>query len=327
VIALLYSKQNWHTNAATDISIASQRKVYLGAWVGGFWDSKTKTLTTSAVTNFEQLIGKKVAIANIYSEWTYLSNKDLITVLNKFSDKKWTPMISSNPSFFDGCPKGKDSLYKTIASGECDIVLKEVATNLRSYKKPIFLRFAWEMNLPDMYWSVSKGESTPEEFTAAWRHFHEILKEEGADNVKWVLSFNTTNSNTIPYVKLYPGDEYVDWVAIDGYNWGNSHAWSGWANFNGVFRKSYNELVAISEKPVMLSEVNSAPTGGDKASWLHDMLITQIPEEFPQVEAIVFFNENKTGGESVDWRLEKSPEYVTVVKEALKDELYRSSYP
>jgi mannan endo-1,4-beta-mannosidase len=314
------------TSSITEVKTLPPRAVYLGAWVQGFWDNTTRTLDTSPLTKFEGLIDKKMAIANIYADWTYLPSSDLIISLNDISDNGWVPMISSNPSFFDDCPKTYESLYKTIASGECDEFLKSIAKNLRSYQKPILLRFAWEMNLPDMYWSIPKVNSTPEEFTEAWRHFHSVIKDEKADNVKWVLSFNTSSSKTIPYADLYPGHEYVDWVAIDGYNWGDTQDWSGWTSFNGVFRNSYNELIAVSPKPVMLSEVNSATSGGDKAAWLKDMLEVQIPNEFPQIEAIVFFNENKTEGESVDWRMEISSDYLIALKEGLKNELYKSDY-
>ena len=34
----------------------------------------------------------------------------------------------------------------------------------------------------------------------------------------------------------YPGDEYVDWTGVDGYNWGVRNG--GWQSFEQVFRKS-----------------------------------------------------------------------------------------
>lgn len=310
------------------IQTPAPREVYLGAWAGGFWDSESKTLTTGALTAFQSMIGKKVAIANMFAGWKYLSDPDLIHKLNEISRNNWTPMISSNPSFFEECRDEKNgSLYKTIASGSCDQFLHKAAQNLKSYEKPIFFRFAWEMNLPSMWWSVDKVKSNPEEFIAAWKHFHDILKMERADNVIWVLSFNTSSSVTIPYAKLYPGDAYVDWVAIDGYNWGDTQPWGGWNSFNGVFRKSYDELTAVSQKPVMLSEVNSASSGGNKAKWLADMLDTQIPENYPAVSAIVFFNENKFDGESVDWRMEISSDNLTTLQNSLSKDLYRSYYP
>ena len=77
----------------------------------------------------------------------------------------------------------------------------------------------------------------------------------------------------------------------------------------------------------MLSEVNSAPNGGDKVSWLKNMLTEELPVSYPNVRAIVFFNENKLAGESVDWRLERSPGYIDTVREALTQSLYKNSYP
>lgn len=307
--------------------IEQPRQVYVGAWVTNFWDNSTRTLNTSQLTEFEQQLDKKMAFANIYSDWRYLPNEKLISQLNEISSHGWTPIISSNPHFFEGCPEIQASLYAVIASGACDEFLRSVAQNLKSYPNTVLLRFAWEMNLPDMHWSVENVNSTPDEFIAAWRHFHTILVEEEVTNVEWVLSFNTSHPKTIPYAQLYPGDEYVDWVAIDGYNWGNSHPWSGWASFAGVFKNSYEELIAVSDKPLMISEVNSAPTGGDKAEWLTDMLEVAVPYQFPRIQAIIFFNENKTTGESVDWRLERSTKYLEAVTKALNQDLYRSEYP
>lgn len=309
------------------ISVYSRAPVYLGAWAGGFWDSKTKTLEVQALKDFEQVLGKKVAIANLFSEWTYLAKPDLVVKLDEISDEGWIPMISSNPLFFDQCPKGGYSLYKTIASGACDEFLGKVAINFASYEKPVMLRFAWEMNLPNMYWSIDHLNSTPDEFIAAWRHFHDVMQAGNATNVIWVLSFNTSSPKTVPYEQLYPGDEYVDWVAIDGYNWGTAQDWSNWNSFRGVFRRSYEELVAITDKPVMLSEVNSASQGGDRAKWFDDMLNEQVPNQFPKIQAVVFFNENKEAGENVNWRIDTSVEVVEVVRKGLDNSLYVENYP
>ena len=35
----------------------------------------------------------------------------------------------------------------------------------------------------------------------------------------------------------YPGDDYVDYISIDGYNWGTAQSWSGLeVFFPGFFR-------------------------------------------------------------------------------------------
>jgi len=284
--ALNQSNSETMSNNISPLPQKEERKVYTGAWVGGFWNNETKHLNTKVLSDFEEMLDTKIAFTNIYSEWEYLKNPELIDSLNEISDSNWTPIISSNPYFFDECQDKGKKLYKTLAHGDRDEFLKHIGQNLKNYKKTVFLRFAWEMNLPDMYWSIDKTGSTPEDFKNAWIRLHSTLKEEGADNVVWVLSFNTSHAKTVPYKDLYPGDSYVDWVAIDGYNWGNSYEWSGWADFSGVFYNSYEELLKVSTKPVMLSEVNSAQSefGGDKAKWLTDMLDTQIPQNYPRIQ-------------------------------------------
>jgi beta-mannanase len=328
-VSIFVMQKNNHKGAiANAIEVLPRRNVYVGAWVEGFWDNDTKTLSAQKLRDFESQMGKKMALTNIYAEWEYLQDPRLLATLSEISANGWTPIISSNPSFFDDCKEVEASLYEAIARGDCDEFLRSVGRNLASYQRPVFLRFAWEMNLPQMYWSVTNVKSKPDDFVAAWKKFHTIVEEAGARNVIWILSFNTSSASTTPYKDLYPGDEYVDWVAIDGYNWGDSHSWSKWTNFNGVFRNSYNELLAVTDKkPVMLSEVNSAESGGNKADWLTDMLTKQIPESFTKVEAIIFFNENKTTGEKVDWRLEKSASYIKAINGGLDNDIYKSTYP
>lgn len=310
------------TPSEEHLAVLPPREIYTGAWVGGMWDSKTKTLSISELTSFEQLLETKVAIANFFTEWTYLENPALVQTLSQLSDNGWTPMISSNPLFFDGCPKTQYSLYQTIALGHCDGFLKSAAANLRSFSHPVLFRFAWEMNHPDMWWSINKTESTPEEFVAAWRHIHDVFESEGADNVQFVLSFNTSSTRSVPYQELFPGDEYLEWVAIDGYNWGTAVEWSGWTSFEGVFDRSYQELTALSSKPIMLSEFGSTDVGGNKAAWYDHALNVQIPYKYHQIQAVVFFNEDKSANEGVDWRLESSEETVVIVRAALRNKLY-----
>ncbi|HWA51859.1 MAG TPA: glycosyl hydrolase [Patescibacteria group bacterium] len=296
--------------------VKNEKQIYVGAWVGGFWENQK--LNISPLFNFQNTLGKKMAIANFYDGWEYLASPEFINNLNQISSHGWVPMVSSNPYFFAGCPgKKEDNLYQKIASGSCDQFLKEIADNLKSYNKPILLRFAWEMNLPQMYWSIPLLNSTNNDFKNAWIHFHNVLKNNGAINVQWVLSFNTTGQNTIPYKELYPGDGFVDWVALDGYNWGKTP-------FKNVFEQSYQELTSITAKPIMLSETNSVPNDY-KATWL-SQLLTELPDTFPQIKAIIFFNEDKSNLGEVDWRIEKSTNYINSVKSGLNNTIYSSEY-
>src|SRR5207237_882843 len=55
-------------------------------------------------------------------------------------------------------------------------------------------------------------------------------------------------------VSLYPGDSYVDWTGIDGYNVGGT----SWTGFTGLFQATYNIITQhVPSKPMVLAEVGS----------------------------------------------------------------------
>jgi hypothetical protein len=142
-----------------------------------------------------------------------------------------------------------------------------------------------------------------------WRHVHDLFEAEGATNVTWVWSVNIEYPGSSDLLGLYPGDAYVDWVAMDGYNWGTNPAKPDtWKSFSEVFTQTYNRLGQIApNKPVMLSEFASTEYGGSKADWITDALDVQLQNNFPRVDAVVWFNVNAyEGGGRMDWIIESS---------------------
>jgi hypothetical protein len=102
----------------------------------------------------------------------------------------------------------------------------------------------------------------------------------------------------------------VDWVAIDGYNWGSNYHYSQWKSFNETFSSAYVKMVTnFPGKPVMIAEVASAEPAdlpdakryqyGDdtdrtesKATWISDMLQI-IKSDYPAIKSVIWFNSNK----------------------------------
>ena len=80
----------------------------------------------------------------------------------------------------------------------------------------------------------------------------------------------------------YPGDQYVDWVGMDGYNWGTT-ANTSWQSFDAVFSDIYRQLTALTAKPLMIGEFACAEQGGDKAAWISDALL-KIGTAYPRVK-------------------------------------------
>jgi hypothetical protein len=201
------------------------------------------------------------------------------------------PLISWEPDHID---------FAKIVDGSLDATIIARAKGSKALGKKFFLDFAAEMN-GDEAWS---GNNAPL-YVSAYRHIHDLFMAAGANNVVWAWCPNVTdtpggNRTTMDY---YPGDAYVDWTGVDGYNWGtkNGTANGGWQSFQQVFQDIY-PLLAAKKKPILIGEMASAEVGGDKAKWI-DGVIPTLRTSFPLIKGVVWFDINK----EADWRISSSP--------------------
>jgi len=198
------------------------------------------------------------------------------------------PLVNWEPSKVD---------FSKIADGSLDATIVARADGAKALGKKFFLDFAAEMN-GDEAWS---GNNAPL-YIAAYRHIHDIFVARGATNAVWAWCPNVTdihggNRNTMDY---YPGDAYVDWTGVDGYNWGTRNG--GWQSFEHVFKNIY-PILAAKKKPILIGEMSSSPAGGDKAKWI-DEVVPTLRSRFPLIKGVVWFDINK----EEDWRISSSPE-------------------
>ncbi len=303
---------------------APQRRIMFGAWTEGLYDAKTKKLHPEKLVEFEKLIDKKVAIAHYYRGWESFTDPNLITEFEILQERGWMPMLNTNPYYFSECPPTELPLYKAIAEGKCDAFLHKAGKNLSKVKKPFYLVFAWEMNNKDLEWSLAYSGSSPQDFVAAWRRVHTIFRQEKANNIVWVFCPNTQDNTSVSYSDIYPGDAFVDWTGIDGYNWGTTQSWSQWSSFSGTFTSSYDHLVRIApDKPMMLAEVNTTDKGGNKGEWYQDMFTKQVPYNFPQIKAVVVYNEDRSKKEKVNWKIDVTKESLEAFISAIHTKFYQ----
>jgi hypothetical protein len=310
-------------SASHDGAVAPARHIGLGAWTEGLFDPSTQTLNPQALLSYEQLTSKKVEYAHYYLGWESLADPSLLTQFNQLRSYGWKPVLSVDPYYFSGCPASQLPLYRAIAEGKCDDFLHKAGKNLSQLKQPFYLVFAYEMNNSQNDWSITSTGSTNSDFILAWRHIYTVFRQENANNVVWVFDPNVPETSATPYNKIYPGDDYVDWLGLDGYNWGTTQPWSQWASFSGVFTGSYNKLLAISpHKPMMIVEVNTTDQGGDKSQWYTDMLTQQVPYHFPDIQAVLFYNENRTTQEHVNWKVDVTPETLRAFTSGIHSRFY-----
>ena len=202
-----------------------------------------------------------------------------------------------------GVPSQPDFQLADIINGSYDAYIHEWAADAAAWGKPFFLRFCHEMNGSWYPWSENANGNAAGEFAVAWRHVHDIFTSEGATNVSWLWAPNEIEGyRGIPYTRIYPGHAYVDWVGMSGYNWGTT---GGWRSFAKTFTNTYATLRTLApSKPIMIAELGSSENGGSKAAWIRDALQVRLPQSFPSVKAVVWWNRWDDG---LDWPIQSSP--------------------
>jgi beta-mannanase len=273
--------------------------VYYGVHVPGW------LADLSAVTRFEAVARKPVAIVMWYQGWGLTDGTENFQSawMDAVRAHGSIPLVTWEPWRYTAGVAQPAFALQNIIGGAFDSYIAAWATVSRAWGHPYFLRFAPEMNGNWFPWCEQVNGNQPGEYVAAWRHVHDIFVHEGAVNVTWVWSPNVEYFGSAPLGNLYPGDAYVDWLGIDGYNWGRSASGTSWQSFAQVFGGTYDALTRLSTKPIMIAETASAEQGGSKADWIVDALTVQLPARFPRVCGIVWFDENK----ETDWRIESSP--------------------
>ena len=259
---------------------------------GGVWSG------IGPVLEVEDALGRRLDVVHWFMGFDDAYEPDLV---NSVLDGGRAPMISWEPTH---------ATVAAIASGAHDAYLRDWARGLRDAGGAVYLRPFPEMN---GNWAPWNGD--PDTLIAAWRRMAAIFDAEGATNVRWVFSPNVTDeprTDANRMERYYPGDDVVDVLALDGYNWGDTRDWSTWTSFEDVFRAGYDRIAHIGPQPIWFAEVASAEAGGDKAAWVADMFAS-AETAFPRLEALVWFDERK----EADWRIASRPEVLDAFRAAL----------
>jgi beta-mannanase len=277
-----------------------------------------------------------VAISALYLSWNKGFNPGMYNAnarIGRISFITWEYM-----QWQAGPMQGYEDLpLQAILDGRHDPYLLDWAEGVRDFDLPIFIRWGHEMNGDWYPWSgIFNGAGTldgfgdpgkadgPERFVAAYQYIHDLFESAGAENVLWVwcpnAPFSVMESVYSPWntaSAYYPGDEYVDWLCFDGYNWGTSAFGqsfnSTWASFDEIFAESYRELQALNpDKPIIIGEFASTEDGGDKAAWITDAF-ESVKSDYPQIRALIWFHIAK----ETDWRINSSPEAFAAFQRAV----------
>lgn len=203
-----------------------------------------------------------------------------------------------------------------VAQGWWDRYLERAAAAAAAYGRPLWIRFGHEMNL--LLARTGRPRDPPATFVRAWRHVVEVFRAAGATNVRWVWSPNVDCEGRCPFAAFYPGDAWVDRVALDGYNIGTIAPWSRWQTVAEIFGPSYDALTRLTGKPIMIAETASTEVGGSKGRWIRSGLLEDVPRRLPRVGAVIWFDRPK----EQPWQVDSSPGALAAFRAVAASALY-----
>lgn len=201
------------------------------------------------------------------------------------------------------------AVVHSLVSGALDDYLYRWADEIRDWGSTVYLRFAHEFNGHWYPWSPACGTS-PTEYVQAWRRLHDVFSRQGAGNVQWVWAPTVGCSTALQ--DWYPGDEYVDVLGVDGYNWGAASPSNQWIEPEDLFGPTFGTLRDISSaKPLLVTEVGCADDHGRKAEWISTFVNFLSSQH--DVMGFVWFEHDK----ETDWRMTSTPEAAAAMAGAL----------
>src|SRR5256885_267208 len=266
-----------------------------GVWFGFYAQTSvySQRAAQEAVTNMEAATGRTGDIDHWYEPWgdtfpTWRQPWD-------FSNGR-IPMISWGKQRAD-----------VVLSGADDAYIAARADGIKALGKPVFLRWFWEMDFSD---NLAYSQS-PAAYVAAWRHIHAIFTARGATNVAWVWCPNASSFTTGSAQRYYPGDDTVDWICADGYNFSPD---SPYREFEPIFAGFY-AWASQRPKPLMIGEYGDQSAGpGQRAAWL-DAAHAALVQKFPRLLAVVYFHSNSEH----DWTLYDEPDALAAFRRMALD--------
>ena len=277
------------------------------------------------ISTYETIISREVSVVMWFLDWTYPFPTATCEIINAHGS---VPMITWMPMKW---ADGTDETYslENIIAGNCDSYISSFANSAKSWGKPVFLRWGHEMNGNWYNWSGynnGSNEAAVAKYKEAWKRIYITFEALGANNVTWVWCPMNENIPDQPWNyadKYYPGNDYVDWVAFDGY----SRQSNSFKSFDQIFSAIYSSFSSLYNKPIMIGEMSSATSEiHNKSSWITDAFIKLKSSSYSKIKLYIWFNQAKTESDGFcDWRADSLLAHKISFEAAMSDPYYLST--
>lgn len=233
---------------------------------------------------------------------------------------------------------GQILTWEAVADGEADAYLDEIADSIVALDRPVFLTLHHEPE-DDVVLQAGSGY-TPTDYTAMFRHVVDridgAITRDGSPATGypiWVWDVTGYPKWESLWPQLYPGERYVDWVGYnpylqepDGCDFGCvvNRTYAGYPDWTGFYDWAVEEFPG---KPLLLGEWGvreSTLPGAELAkAEVFASVADQLALSFPQLRAVIYFNDGKPLSDPTTSRIETSDQALRAFQQMVDDPYFR----
>lgn len=277
----------------------------------------------SQLDRFTRAVGHPPSVYEFAQGWAV--NQFDRSAIDNVAARGMLPLISWEPWDYQDQSKaaslgGIQPAYSLshIIDGDYDSYIRSWAEGVKSLPYIIAIRFAHEMNGNWYPWGIFTNGNTVDEYVTAWRHVHDIFTRIGADNVIWVWSPNIIYNDVTNLAKLYPGNNYVNWIGLSGYY--GTPGMMQYKSFNATFDNTIAKIRRFTDKPLVITETAATNVDGLMARWITQMF-QQLPAHADIIGVIWFEGDTVT-----DWQVADNPAAAAAFRAGFRSSLYRVAW-
>jgi len=263
-----------------------------GIRFGAYSGPRTGESDQTAVLRGEAAAGRKFDVVREFLLWDSVFPDSFHTWLR---DTGRTMLLSVRSRRANGQAITWQSIINAQPGSTLYTDIERWADRIRDYGAPIYFTYNHE---PESGASADMGEAP--QFIAAWRKIHGIFEARNVTNAKfmWIMTdyafwVGAQARNHGP--NWFPGEDYLDAMAIDAYNWFTCRTGinTAWKSLEQIIRPFRDFGAAYPDKELWLAEwagTEDPNTPGRKAQWYADAQALFKRPDYAQFVGISYYD-------------------------------------
>jgi hypothetical protein len=245
-----------------------------------------------AVQRAETQLGAPMNAARVYHRW----EDPFPTDTEKFlKSSKRLIVLSIKPIRADG---SRIPWVDIANAQDGDTLHDELTTWLKNIKKlgrPIYVTLHHEPETAD-----DQASGTTADYLAAWRRFATQVREHGGPHARlmWIMTdraFTLPADNRQTATAWYPGDDFVDAIGVDAFNWFTCRDRSeGWKTAAELVEPARQFALTHPDKELWITElgtIDDPKRPNRRTKWLAEAALLPRSPGWEQLHGVLYFDD------------------------------------